>query len=1008
MVAPAKIPGTGGVPAPPADLAPCGHSIEDQIRLHYFTPAPTAYNPSVPSKRRQLDNGLIKEGLHASPAKDEGPGPGQYSAFIYEAGDIPLPQGGRIYLKDKEKVLQSKGVIGPKLAARMLKEYAGSKFPDPGTYFPEVKGVRPNYIKLTKFGKNPRFPRSFRKEEGPGVGRYDVMESLEFLDPFLPDGGKGVLNQPKLPTYFDEASQVTQDVPGPGAYSPKMLPARKDFSQEMVHHTTETMEESKALVKKNTSVEAPGPGRYSLPELPPLHDAPKITGRALPHSMPRPFAYNSQPDMTRKFQPVRNQNSGDLIFGRNFKGGQQMIRNYPGASTVGAGATSSTVLAHESTSSTLSQMRPPGGQASTYTQRQHEIARQKRQKEMEAEQIVLDEFRIAKKDKELSEKPGQSKWVEGGCEVFEVEPLFDNNGNAIAKSPGRAAGSPPPDGSPKSVRSGGSPRVDLLTAKPEAIRDEHPAVLRAAQSYQKMGGKCYKPTKAFLPMAAQRPVALDASDDSNVCLSFDVGRKEYIGVADALAGATEDLIQHMKNDLTLDELLHVSENALRSKARRKMTIDGIRPTVTNRILSEMPRLFEKPSDAKTRKLFELEDQIRAAAEAEQREITRRLQPVEEEPARPPSQGSSRGSRSGTSRGEKRPKSSEKKEKAAEPEVAIVEGAHEDPAMTQETLPQVQTDAAEDEAPAANEDQGSGTQGPLENVDIVPEDGASPAGVDDDGDEAGAETEQKVASASGIADPRDSPALEADAGDTEHAKPEGEGTGEGGEAAEDKTDAPDPRLSEAPGADDGPPPGKDTGEVPAEPQQTGDVEEPEEAVAPTVEPQHEVMPPGADEVATAVLTEVPTAPASRGTDAVVQSRGTDGGIPPSTTDAAASPREEENAASEVAPAPAPVEEQEQGAAGPGTTGAETVAPLSGDAADADAVKAKPLDNAAGVEGAAPAEDKTGEDTSASHGVEPIDAAAVTNDAEPESAPAGDAPAPVDPGTTELGDTEMDAD
>lgn len=116
--------------------------------------------------------------------------------------------------------MQSKGLVGPKLAARMLREYAGAKYPDPGTYFPDVTSVRPRLTKLTKFGKQPKFPRPLRSSnEGPGVGKYDVQGAQEALDPFVPEGGKNWLNQHKPQYgYFDEATFVTMGNPGPGAY----------------------------------------------------------------------------------------------------------------------------------------------------------------------------------------------------------------------------------------------------------------------------------------------------------------------------------------------------------------------------------------------------------------------------------------------------------------------------------------------------------------------------------------------------------------------------------------------------------------------------------------------------------------------------------------------------------------------------------------------------------------------------------------------------------------------
>ncbi|CAD7928830.1 unnamed protein product [Amoebophrya sp. A120] len=692
MVGPANIPGRSGVPAPPADLAPSGHSIEDQIRFHYFSPAPNTYNPNLPPKKQQLDNGLIKDGKHPSFTDLSGadiPGPGQYSAFVYEPGDMPMPQGGRVYQKDRTKVMQGKGLIGPKHAARMLKEYAGAKFPDPGTYFPDVTNVRPRLAKLDKFGKQPKFPRPFRSTmDGPGVGKYDVMSAQEFLDPFVPEGGKNWLNQHKPQHgYFDEATFVTQANPGPGAYTPQMLPARRDFAQEAFHHTTETMEESKALVKKHTSSDAPGPGQYSLPELPSLSQAPKIVGRTLPYAVPKPFSYNAQPDMARKFQPLRSSNSGDLIYGRSFKSGQQMLQNYP---------------SHSSSTRNGAPDGPPA--IGTYSQRQLADQAKKKQKDMENEQIAMDEHRIARKEKELSEKPGQNKWVEGGFEMFDLEPMFDTNGQPIKKKA-------EPSHSPTAK----SPnRVDFLTAKPADIADEHPAVLRAAQNYQQMAGKIYKPIKGFLPGAAKRPVAIDPSDDSNMTLSFDVGRKEYIGITKALRDATEDLIQHMKAELPMEHLLHHSENSLRNKALRKMNLDGIRPAVSRKVLAEMPRLFEKPTDTRARLEAEAHE-LQALANAP---VVVEI-PGMNAPERPDSSERPADSPQAEDAQPHEPAAADALASTDQVEASVREGAHEQLGQTTSLTVSQRPEGSSMVLNADSIEAGAAVAGPTEHIDIFP-------------------------------------------------------------------------------------------------------------------------------------------------------------------------------------------------------------------------------------------------------------------------------------------------
>jgi len=54
-----------------------------------------------------------------------------------------------------------------------------------------------------------------------------------------------------------------------------------------------------------------------------------LKGRALPHGMPAPYAYNCTPDLSRKFMdlaPVRQRNSADQIYGNGLKPGEAANR----------------------------------------------------------------------------------------------------------------------------------------------------------------------------------------------------------------------------------------------------------------------------------------------------------------------------------------------------------------------------------------------------------------------------------------------------------------------------------------------------------------------------------------------------------------------------------------------------------------------------------------------------------------------------------------------------------
>lgn len=130
------------------------------------------------------------------------------------------------------------------------------------------------------------------------------------MDPFLPSGGKGLLKQHKPATsYFDEVTYSTIDHPGPGKYTPNLPADRVDFSQAVFSHTTETMAESKKLVQRVTggASEVPGPGAYSLPELPSIHGTgPKMLGRQLPFAVPKPYRRGESERTVVKDSVTRN------------------------------------------------------------------------------------------------------------------------------------------------------------------------------------------------------------------------------------------------------------------------------------------------------------------------------------------------------------------------------------------------------------------------------------------------------------------------------------------------------------------------------------------------------------------------------------------------------------------------------------------------------------------------------------------------------------------------------
>lgn len=120
--------------------------------------------------------------------------------------------------------------------------------------------------------------------------------------------------------------------PPPDHYNlPGTINKSKSAGRLVYRYESATMVETRDLVNRLAaeSHEAPGPGTYNLPDPPPIHGVPTLKGRALPHGMPAPYAYNCTPDLSRKFMnlaPVRQHNSADQIYGNGLKPGEAANR----------------------------------------------------------------------------------------------------------------------------------------------------------------------------------------------------------------------------------------------------------------------------------------------------------------------------------------------------------------------------------------------------------------------------------------------------------------------------------------------------------------------------------------------------------------------------------------------------------------------------------------------------------------------------------------------------------
>jgi hypothetical protein len=286
-------------------------NIEDQVRLAYFSPAPGAHNVKDPSKDQR--GGKISSSVVPS-AHDDGqrekslvPGPGSYETP--EHRDFSLPEGGRLNRKPPQE----------KFA---LDEYPK---PAPGAYGIPKDPNLPRQL-YGSFGKNPRVSEFIQNEVNrskqlPAPGEHDVMEAMENVRPFCPEGGRYLDQVGRGSSYFDSAAKLTESRPGPDRYTlPGAINGSKSAGRLVWRYRSETMENTKKIITRvvGTSSDTPAPGQYDVPDPKPLGPAPTLKSRQLGHSMPHPFSYNCAPDHGAKFAtPVREQNSGDQIYGRD-------------------------------------------------------------------------------------------------------------------------------------------------------------------------------------------------------------------------------------------------------------------------------------------------------------------------------------------------------------------------------------------------------------------------------------------------------------------------------------------------------------------------------------------------------------------------------------------------------------------------------------------------------------------------------------------------------------------
>jgi len=211
--------------------------------------------------------------------------------------------------------------------------------PEPATYDPEKVTM---HSKLTKFtSKAERVPEHIAEAERagkntPGPAYEDVnSHGSKYHKPFLPNGGRTLDAAPNS-SYFDDVAKSRAHQVGP------KYDVTRDFINEpqgkpVYRYQSETLEETKRMVKQALGAEAPGPGAYDLPAVKPPPGAIPFEGlgRDNPYALPSPFEYGGTKDYTRRYYvPLLQSGSADAIYGRFDGKGQRATANPDGFTPV--------------------------------------------------------------------------------------------------------------------------------------------------------------------------------------------------------------------------------------------------------------------------------------------------------------------------------------------------------------------------------------------------------------------------------------------------------------------------------------------------------------------------------------------------------------------------------------------------------------------------------------------------------------------------------------------------
>jgi len=228
--------------APKVVPKPLGHpnTIEDAVRSAYYTPSPHVYDPKKAEHTRlaslhgKISNAQIPSALnHGAKEKAMVPGPGSYETPDVR-GDFSLPEGGRLNRKPPQEKFK-------------LDEYP---VPPPGTYGVPADPGQPRQL-YGSFGKDPRITKFIQDEvkrsrSVPAPGEHEVMESMENLRPFCPEGGRYMDAGGRGNGYFDSAARLGDSKPAPDRYNlPGAIRPNKTVGKLVWKYQSETMQKTK-------------------------------------------------------------------------------------------------------------------------------------------------------------------------------------------------------------------------------------------------------------------------------------------------------------------------------------------------------------------------------------------------------------------------------------------------------------------------------------------------------------------------------------------------------------------------------------------------------------------------------------------------------------------------------------------------------------------------------------------------------------------------------------------